>query len=88
MVRSEYDHCVYFKSLENSIFIFLVLYVDDVLVANKNMVEIYMLKDQLARIFDMKNLGATKQILGIEIHRYKKRGKLWLLQQKYVERYL
>jgi hypothetical protein len=26
--RSEYDHCVYFKRLENDIFNILVLYVD------------------------------------------------------------
>jgi hypothetical protein len=31
--RSEYDHCVYFKSF-NDIFIILVLYVDDMLVAS------------------------------------------------------
>ena len=31
--RSEYDHCVYFKKLNNSIFIILVLYVDDMFLA-------------------------------------------------------
>jgi hypothetical protein len=41
--RSEYDHCVYFKSF-NGIFIILVLYVDDMLVARKIMVEINRLK--------------------------------------------
>jgi hypothetical protein len=33
--RSEYDHCVYFKKLENVMFIILVLYVDDMLVERK-----------------------------------------------------
>jgi len=28
----------------------------------------------------MKDLGAQKQILGMEIHRDKKNGKLWLSQ--------
>ena len=41
---SEYDHCVYFKKLENVIFIILVLYADDMLVARKNMVEIKKVK--------------------------------------------
>jgi hypothetical protein len=59
--RSEYDHCVYFKSLKNGIFIILVLYVDDMLVARKNMVEINRLKAQLARTFDMKDLGAKNK---------------------------
>jgi hypothetical protein len=86
--RSEYDHCVYFKKLENGMFIILVLCVDDMLVASKSMVKINKLKAQLARAFDMKDLGATKQILGMEIHRDRKNGKLWLSQQKYVERIL
>jgi hypothetical protein len=42
--RNEYDHCVYFKKLENDIFNNLVLCVDDMLVARKNMVEINMLR--------------------------------------------
>jgi hypothetical protein len=84
--RSEYDHCVYFKMLENDIFIILVLYVDDMLAASKSMVEINMLKAQLARAFDMKDLGASIQILGMDIHRDMKNGKLWLSQQKYVEK--
>ena len=61
-------------------FIILVLDVDDMLVASKNMVEINRLKAQLARAFDMKDLGAAKQILGMEIHRDNKNGKLLLSQ--------
>jgi hypothetical protein len=48
--RSEYDHCVEFKSF-NGIFIILVLYVDNMLVARKIMVDINRLKAQLARNF-------------------------------------
>jgi hypothetical protein len=36
----------------------------------------------------MKDLGAVKQISGMEIQRDKKNGKLWLTQQKYVEKIL
>jgi hypothetical protein len=86
--RSEYDHCVYFKKLENDMFIILVLYVDDMLVERKIMVKINKLKAQLARAFDMKDLGATKQILGMEIHRDRKNGKMWLSKHKYVEKIL
>eukprot|EP00253_Pinus_taeda_P021514 PITA_21514 len=66
-VRSEYDHCVYFKQLNNGIFIILVLYVDDILLASKSIEEINRLKAQMARTFDMKHLGAARQILGMEI---------------------
>ena len=86
--RSEYDHCVYFKKLENGIFIILVLYVDDMLVKSKIMVEINRLKAQLAKTLDMKDLGVAKQILGMEIHRDRKNGKLWLSQHKYMEKIL
>jgi hypothetical protein len=69
---SEYDHCVYLKMLENDIFIIFVLYVDDMLVERIFMVKINRLKAHLAREFDMKDLGTTKQILGIEIQRQEK----------------
>jgi hypothetical protein len=84
--RSEYDHLVYFKKLENSIFIILVSYVDDMIVEKKSIVEINRLKSQLSREFDMKDLGSTKQILGMEIHRDMKNGKLLLSQYNYVEK--
>jgi hypothetical protein len=46
-------------------FIILVLYVDDMLVERKSMVEINRLKAQLAREFHMKDLVVGKQILGM-----------------------
>ena len=66
--RSEYDHCVYFKKLENDMFIILVLYVDDRLIIGNIMVKINRLKAQLVRTFNMNNLGANKLILCMEIH--------------------
>ena len=42
--RIKYGHCVYFKMLDNGIFIILVLYVDDMLVASQSMTKINMLK--------------------------------------------
>jgi hypothetical protein len=54
--RSEDDHCVYFKKLNNDIFIILVLYVDDMILASKSITEINRLKTHMARTFDMKDL--------------------------------
>eukprot|EP00253_Pinus_taeda_P008636 PITA_08636 len=68
-IRSEYDHCVYFKQLSDGMFIILVLYVDDMFLASKSIVEINRLKAQMTRTFDMKDLGAARQILGMEIFR-------------------
>jgi hypothetical protein len=58
--RSEYDHCVYFKKLNNGIIIILVFYVDDMILSSKRKTEINRLKAQMARMFDMKDLGATR----------------------------
>ena len=44
--RSEYDNCVYIKCVDESS-IYLLLYVDDMLVAAKSMKEITTLKKQL-----------------------------------------
>jgi hypothetical protein len=58
------------------------------LVASQSMFKISRLEAQLARMFQMKDLGATKQILGIGVHRDEKNGKLWLSQQKSMEKIL
>ena len=42
------------------------------------------LKSQLAAKFEMKDLGAAKNILGMEIRRDRVEKKLWLGQSKYV----
>ena len=42
----------------------------------------------MARMFDMKDLGAARQIFGMEIFRDKRNGKLWLSQLKYIEKIL
>ena len=87
--RCEYDCCVYVKSLDNdSSFIFLLLYVDDMLIVTKSMVKVNKLKSLLSKEFDMKDLGATKKILGMEIHKDRALGRLCLSQHSYVERVL
>ena len=47
-IRSEYEHCVYFKKLSNGMLIILVLYADDMLKASKSITEINRLKAQMA----------------------------------------
>ena len=58
--RCHFDHCVYFKRLENGSYIILLLYVDDMLVAGSNMKDINVLKNKLANSFVMKGLGGAK----------------------------
>ena len=61
------DHCYYFKKLGNS-YIILLLYLDDMLIVGACKQEIDKLKRQLSKEFAMKDLGATKQILGMRIY--------------------
>jgi hypothetical protein len=85
--RSNYDSCVYLKTIKGST-IYLLLYVDDMLIASKDKNEIAKLKAQLNNEFGMKDLGAAKKILGMEIIRERYAGKLYLSQQGYIEKVL
>lgn len=86
--RTDADHCVYVKTFPGGKFIILLLYVDDMLIVGQDAKMIGDLKKDLSKSFDMKNLGSAKQILGMQILRDRKAKKLWLSQEKYVERVL
>ena len=86
--RCEYDCCVYTKRLDDGSFIYLLLYVDDMLIAARSMTEVNRLKKLLKKEFDMKDLGAARKMLGMEIRRDRESGKLWLSQKDYVQKVL
>lgn len=86
--RCEYDCCIYYRVLEDNSYIFLMLYVDDMLIAAKNMNEVDKLKSLLSSKFDMKDLGPAKKILGMEINRDRKARKLWVSQKNYLKKVL
>ena len=52
---------------ENDDPIYLLLYVDDMLIVVRNKAHIQKLKAQLKKKFDMKNLREIKKILGMEL---------------------
>jgi hypothetical protein len=64
--RSLYDSYVYIKFIDRSS-IYLLLYVDDMLIAVKSKIDIAKLKAHLSSEFEMKYFGAAKKILGMEI---------------------
>ncbi|GJX78316.1 transposable element [Tanacetum coccineum] len=86
--RSKYDHCVYLKKLQDGSFVYLLLYVDDMLIASQSSDEIEKLKTRLKSEFEMKDLGEAKMILGMEIVRDRKLMKLCLTQKQYLRRVL
>ena len=58
------------------------------LIAAKGKKEITTLKAQLSSEFEMKDLGAAKKILGMEITRDRNSGLLFLSQQSYIKKVL
>ena len=58
------------------------------LIVAKSMSEVNKLKIFLSREFDMNDLGGVKKILGMEIHRDRALGRLWLSQSDYVGKVL
>ncbi|KAL2642974.1 hypothetical protein R1flu_010561 [Riccia fluitans] len=88
--RSMEDPYVYLKRVSNEVFslVILVLYVDDMLIATKDKSIVKKVKAQLNAEFSMKDLDPAKCILGMEIHKDEKGGKLWLTQKKYAKKVL
>ena len=79
---------MYFRKLQEGSFLYLLLYVDDMLIASKSKDEIEKLKTQLNQEFEMKDLGEAKKILGMEICRDRARGKVSLSQKQYLKKVL
>ena len=67
--HNHYDPCVYYKKLSRGEYIYLLLYIDDMLIASKNRSVIDKLKKDLSSEFDMKDLGEAKKVLSMEIER-------------------
>ncbi|KAH9722770.1 Integrase catalytic domain-containing protein [Citrus sinensis] len=86
--KFSYDCCVYLKKAYREEVIYLVLYVDDILIASKSMKLIDLLKQQLKDKFDMKDLGPAKKILGVKMIRNRTARTLFLSQEKYVNKVL
>ena len=86
--RTNTDHWVYVRKFPNGKFVILLLYVDDMLIVGQDVGVIGNLKKDLFKSFNMKDLGLARQILGMQILRDRKAKKLWLSQEKYIERIL
>ena len=87
-IRSQFDHCVYFRFRPESSFIILLLYVDDILISSNNVEDVMKVKVELNNEFDMKDLGAASRILRIYVRRDKKQSKLCLSQETYLRKIL
>ncbi|CAM8959954.1 unnamed protein product [Rhodiola kirilowii] len=75
----------YYASVENCP-VYMLLFVDDILLISKSVDKIKVLKSQLSSEFDMKDLGKAKKILGMVIDRDRSKRFLKLHQRPYLEK--
>ena len=68
--------------------VFLVLYVDDILLTSNNISLLSNVKNWLAEQFQMKDPGEASYVLGIQIIRDKKNKLLALSQASYIDKVL
>ena len=84
--RSNSDPCMYTRQLADESRIYLILYIDDMLVAGSNQAEIEKLKRSLHKKFAMKELGQAQHILAMRIERNRKTKTLQLFHSTTSER--
>ena len=77
-----------YKKVSGSNIIFLILYIDDILLMGSNISLLDELKEWLSRKFSMKDLREAAYILGIKIYRDRSMRLLGLSQSIYITKVL
>ena len=78
--RAHADHSLYVRESDTGIVV-ITIYVDDLIIVGDSAMEIDHVKSLLKQEFEMKDLGEAKKILGMEISRDRKLGRLCLNQK-------
>lgn len=87
MKKTDINSCIYVNSTkENRIII--IIYVDDLLIASRDIKELTRIKKMLMSQFQMKDLGPASSILRINIERDGITNDIKLLQQRYIRELL
>ena len=85
--RSQHDHCLYHWA-EGAVTLYLVIYVDDILIAGNSNAAIKGLKRRLSTEFEMKDLNEVQCFLGLNISRNRADGVMTIDQTQYVRKIL
>lgn len=83
-VRSDNDFCLYILTCKNEK-MFLLIYVDDIILAGTNLKLLDKIKLKLMNRFKMKDKGDLKHFLGLSIHYNREEGILRIEQSMYIE---
>jgi hypothetical protein len=82
-IPMESEPCIYIYN-NNDIQFFLIVYVDDILLISNSLPYINKMKQELSKIFEMKDLGEAKYVIGIQIERDHEKGTISICQSEYV----
>lgn len=85
-VRSMYDNCVYIKREKGVAVIYLLLYVDDMLITSHSTEKIEEIKMKLKTEFEMKDIGLATKILSMNISRDRELATLNINQFEYIDK--
>jgi transposase InsO family protein len=78
------DNCIYVQRTDEDT-VYLLLYVDDLLLACRSLSKLTAVKEQLSSLFSMKDMGEAQYILGLQITRDRANRTLSLSQAQYIE---
>jgi len=82
--KSDSDYCLYVLGEKKNV-IYLIIFVDDLLICGKNERKLIGIKDKLSNKFKMKDLGEVKTYLGINIKHDRNKNEITLDQRDYIE---
>ena len=75
------DSCVYTQKFDGDMFVFILVYVDDMLVVSNNFEALLQQKRKLASIFDLVDQGEVHHLLGMTINRDREKRSCKLSQR-------
>ena len=83
-VKNREEPCIY-KWVNGPAVVFLILYVDDILLIENDIPALQGIKVWLSSQFSMKDLGEASYILGMKIYRDRSKRMLGISQSTYIE---
>jgi hypothetical protein len=86
-IKNVEESCVY-KKVSVSVVVFLVLFVDDILLIGNDIAMIEVVKSSLRKSFSVKDLREAAYILGIKIYRDRSKRLIGLSQDAYIDKVL
>jgi hypothetical protein len=86
-IKNIKEPCVY-RKVSGSVVVFLVLYVDDILLIRNDILMMEVVKSSLRKSFSIKDLGEAVYILDIKIYRDRSKRLIGLSQDAYIDKIL